>query len=37
VKFSGIQATGFTIKAIPTSSTAGYLRAPVNGIQVVPH
>src|SRR6185312_8404831 len=37
VKFSSIQATGFTITARPVSSSADtFLRAPINGIQVVP-
>jgi hypothetical protein len=37
VKFTAIQATAFTITAIPTTASDGYLRAPLNGIQVVPH
>jgi hypothetical protein len=36
VKFSGIQATSFTLKAIPTTASDNVLRAPVNGIQIVP-
>jgi hypothetical protein len=36
VKFS-ITATGFTITAIPGVSTDGSKRAPVNGIQIIPH
>jgi len=36
VRFTSIQATGFTLKAVPTSSTFGVLRAPVNGIQIIP-
>ncbi len=36
VKFT-INATGFTLNAIPGTSPDGYKRAPVNGIQVVPH
>jgi hypothetical protein len=36
VKFSSIQATAFVIKATPTSSSTTYLRAPLNGIQIVP-
>jgi hypothetical protein len=38
VKFSGIQATAFTLTATPVSASGGgALRAPVNGIQIVPH
>jgi hypothetical protein len=37
VKFTAIQATAFTITAIPTTASDGVLRAPVNGIQIVPH
>ena len=37
VKFSSIQATAFTVTATPTTASDGALRAPVNGIQVVPH
>ncbi|HZQ50809.1 MAG TPA: hypothetical protein VFB14_01365, partial [Bryobacteraceae bacterium] len=37
VKFSGIQATAFALTATPTSASDGVLRAPVNGIQIVPH
>jgi hypothetical protein len=37
VKFTGIQATVFTITATPISVSSGGLRAPVNGIQIVPH
>jgi len=37
VEFASIQATAFTLKAIPTSASDGFLRAPVNGIQIVPH
>jgi hypothetical protein len=37
VKFNAVQATAFTITATPVSTTGGGLRAPVNGIQVVPH
>jgi hypothetical protein len=36
VKFGAIQATAFTITAIPTTASDGYLRAPLNGIQIVP-
>jgi hypothetical protein len=36
VKFSSIQATGFTITATPTTASDGNLRAPVNSIQIVP-
>jgi len=32
-----ITATGFTITATPGAATDGYPRAPVNGIQIVPH
>ncbi len=28
--------SGFTLSAIPNSSTSGYNRAPVNGIQIIP-
>ena len=35
VKFS-INATGFTLNAIPGASPDGYKRAPVNGIEIVP-
>jgi len=35
VKFT-ITATGFTVTAAPVSSTDSNLRAPVNGIQIVP-
>ena len=37
VKFSSIQATAFTITAIPTTASDNVLRAPLNGIQIVPH
>jgi hypothetical protein len=37
VKFAAIHTTAFTITAIPTTASDGFLRAPVNGIQVVPH
>jgi phosphopentomutase len=37
VKFTAIQATSFTITATPKTAANGVLRAPVNGIQVVPH
>ena len=37
VKFSAVQATAFTLTATPTSTSSGGLRAPVNGIQVIPH
>ena len=37
VVFSGINATRFTLTATPTLSSNGNVRAPVNGIQVVPH
>jgi hypothetical protein len=37
VKFTAVQATSFTITASPASSSDGVLRAPVNGIQVIPH
>jgi hypothetical protein len=36
VKFTSIQATAFTITATPTTASDGNLRAPVNGIQIVP-
>ena len=36
VKFT-ITATGFTITATPGVATDGFPRAPVNGIQIVPH
>jgi hypothetical protein len=36
VKFT-IAATGFTITATPGTTTDAYSRAPVNGIQIVPH
>ena len=36
VKFS-ISATAFTLTAIPGTATDGIQRAPVNGIQIVPH
>jgi len=36
VKFP-ITAAGFTITATPGAATDGFPRAPVNGIQVVPH
>ena len=36
VKFT-INATGFTITATPGAATDGFPRAPVNGIQIVPH
>ena len=36
VKFT-VTATGFTITATPGASTDAYPRAPVNGIQIVPH
>jgi hypothetical protein len=36
VKFT-INATGFTLTAIPGASTDGVMRAPVNGIQIIPH
>jgi hypothetical protein len=36
VKFT-ITAAGFTITATPGVATDGFARAPVNGIQVVPH
>src|SRR6185437_6476778 len=36
VKFSSIQATAFTITATPTTASDNVLRAPVNGIQIVP-
>jgi hypothetical protein len=36
VKFS-IVATGFTLTAIPATASDGTQRAPVNGIQIVPH
>ena len=35
VKFT-ITATGFTVTAAPVSSTDTHLRAPVNGIQIIP-
>ena len=35
VKFSSVPATSFTLTATPTQS-ADYLRAPVNGIQIIP-
>jgi aerobic-type carbon monoxide dehydrogenase small subunit (CoxS/CutS family) len=37
VKFTGIQATVFTITATPTSASNAGLRAPVNGLQIIPH
>jgi hypothetical protein len=37
VKFTGVQATVFTITATPTSASGAGLRAPVNGLQIVPH
>jgi hypothetical protein len=38
VKFTAIQATAFTLTATPTSASGGAaLRAPVNGMQIVPH
>ena len=37
VKFSSIQATAFTITAIPGTASDGTLRAAVNGIQIIPH
>jgi hypothetical protein len=37
VKFTAIQATGFTIKGIPTTASDNVLRAPINAIQIVPH
>jgi hypothetical protein len=36
VKFT-VTATSFTITASPVSASDGVLRAPVNGIQIVPH
>ena len=36
VKFT-INATGFTITATPGAAADGFPRAPVNGIQIVPH
>ena len=36
VKFT-VTATGFTITATPGASTDAYPRAPVNGMQIVPH
>jgi hypothetical protein len=36
VKFSSIQASAFTITATPATASDGNLRAPVNGIQIVP-
>ncbi len=35
--FSSIAATGFTLTAIPGTASDGTARAPVNGIQIVPH
>ena len=32
-----INATGFTLTAIPSTASDGVMRAPVNGIQIVPH
>jgi len=37
VKFTAVQATGFTITATPNTSSNGYYRAPVNALQMVPH
>jgi hypothetical protein len=36
VKFTAVNATGFTLTATPGTSTDSFLRAPVNGIQIVP-
>jgi hypothetical protein len=36
VKYT-IAATGFTITATPGVAADGFARAPVNGIQIVPH
>jgi hypothetical protein len=36
VKFT-ITATGFTITATPGAAADGFPRAPLNGIQIVPH
>ena len=36
VVFSGVNATGFTLKATPEFSSNGNVRAPLNGIQIVP-
>jgi hypothetical protein len=32
-----INATGFTLAAIPSTASDGVMRAPVNGIQIIPH
>ncbi|HLJ16023.1 MAG TPA: hypothetical protein VKV15_16110, partial [Bryobacteraceae bacterium] len=37
VKFTAVQATGFTLTATPVTASDGNLRAPVDGIQIVPH
>ncbi len=37
VKFSAIPATAFTITATPGTASDNMRRAPVNGIQIVPH
>jgi hypothetical protein len=37
VLFSSINATGFTLTAIPSTASDGTKRAPVNGIQIIPH
>jgi hypothetical protein len=36
LKFSGIRATGFTLKATPGTTSDNVKRAAVNGIQIVP-
>jgi len=37
VKFSGLTGSSFTLSAAPVSSSDPYLRAPINGIQIVGH
>lgn len=37
VEFEGLTGSSFTVGATPVSSTDEYLRAPVNGLQIVAH
>src|SRR5947209_12655462 len=36
IKFTAVQATAFTLTATPGATSDGFMRAPVNGIQIIP-